>query len=68
MDSGLIDSFTIYILLGIGVSMMFGYITTKVDDGSGKLIFTNWERFLIIIIWPIITILFIVGFIRNFNR
>ena len=56
-----------YLLLGILVMWVLDYISRKVSDNSNQL-FTQWERIVLIIGWPVYLTTFIVMFILTFFK
>jgi hypothetical protein len=68
VGSGLINSITLYVLIGVIISIFFDYVGRKITEAGGDTSFNDWEKFVIILIWPIVAIIFILGFIRNTLR
>jgi hypothetical protein len=56
-----------YLLLGILVMWALDYISRKVSDNPNQL-FTQWERIVLIIGWPVYLITFIVMFLVTFFK
>jgi hypothetical protein len=56
----------IYLLIGLFVSILFDWVMKKMP--IEELQFTNWERLVIITIWPLAILWAIYGFFKNTNK
>lgn len=59
-----------YFLIGTVCTMLIDYILHKVDnilEGGGKRL-TNFERVLIILVWPMYSFVFIYNFIIGYTK
>jgi hypothetical protein len=56
----------IYLLIGLSVSILFDWVMKKMP--IEELQFTNWERLVIITIWPLAILWAIYGFLKNKNN
>lgn len=55
-----------YLIFGLGFTMFYDWILSRVDDDEVQ--FTNFERVLMVLLWPIfatITIINVIRYIRN---
>ena len=55
-----------YIITGMILTMMIDYLTHKLEINDAK--FTNTERFISVILWPIIILVIIIETIKNNNK
>lgn len=56
----------IYLLIGLLVSILFDWVMKKLP--IEELQFTNWERLVLIVIWPLAVLWAIYGFFKNINQ
>lgn len=56
----------IYFLIGLSVSILFDWVMKKMP--IEELQFTNWERLVLIVIWPLAVLWAIYGFFKNINQ
>lgn len=56
----------IYLLIGLLVSILFDWVMKKMP--IEELQFTNWERLVLIVIWPLAVLWAIYGFFKNINQ
>jgi hypothetical protein len=56
----------IYLLIGLLISLLFDWVMKKLP--IEELQFTNWERLVIITIWPLAILWAIYGFLKNKNN
>ena len=57
---------TYYLLIGTFSLMIMDYMVTKVAKLLDKEPFTNYERIIILILWPMYTIVFWYNFFKSF--
>ena len=57
---------TYYLLIGTLSLMIMDYMVNKVAKILGKEPFTNMERIIILILWPMYTIIFWYNFLKSF--
>jgi len=60
----MINQITYYLVIGSLVSYLLDKLS-KISNNE-ELEFTNWERFLLILFWPVAVLMFIFSFIRGF--
>lgn len=56
----------LYLFIGTLVSVFFDWVLSKIPEKELK--FTNWERLLILFIWPLATLWATYGFFKNKNK
>jgi hypothetical protein len=62
----ILQDFTIYFIFGLAFTMFYDWILSKVDDEEVQ--FNNFERVLMVIVWPIfftITVINLIKYIRE---
>ena len=62
----ILQNFTIYFIFGLLFTMFYDWILSKVDDEEVQ--FNNFERVLMVFVWPIfftITIINLIKYIRE---
>jgi hypothetical protein len=62
----ILQDFTIYFIFGLAFTMFYDWVLSKVEDTD--LHFNNFERVLMILVWPIfftITIINLIKYIKN---
>lgn len=56
---------TYYFLIGTLSLMILDYMVTKVAKALDKETFTNWERVMVLLLWPIYTFTFWYNFFKS---
>lgn len=56
----------IYFLIGLLISIIFDLVLKTIPQKNIQ--FTNWERLIIIPIWPLAILWAIYGFFKNINK
>ena len=70
MDFNILEWITFYFVVGGLQLMVMDYATSKVADmiGDPDRKFNNWERIIILLLWPIYAWVFWFEFIRSFSN
>ena len=55
-----------YLIIGLVIAMIYDYLLSKLDDE--ELHFNNFERIIMILLWPIFVLFSIIAFIKQFNK
>lgn len=68
MDFNILEWITFYLAVGGLQLLVMDYATSKVADiiGDESRKFTNWERIIILLLWPIYSWVFWFEFVRSF--
>lgn len=61
-----LNIFMPYLIIGLVIAMIYDYILSKLEDV--ELHFNNFERIIIIFLWPIFVLFSIIAFIKQFNK
>jgi membrane protein CcdC involved in cytochrome C biogenesis len=57
----------VYFVIGLVISILLSEIDKQEIDGEGRNVIENTDRFIFILLWPIIVVGFIKGLIENDN-
>lgn len=62
----ILQNLTIYLIFGLGFTMFYDWILSRVDDEEVQ--FNNFERVLMTIVWPIFFTITIINLIKYFRE